>query len=240
MVPSRSEGAVHASRTSLDMRSIRRRLLVAPLALAVLACSPASSPTGPAQSVKASAGTAVEATPTPFVPAPTPAASCPPYAPAAPNVSAVAELGPSASLPPSPAKGERFVLEGVLLSWTCDVRANQSFSVWHTDAHAHYGPATASDELICCYYQAELSTDADGRFELRTVRAASDPDPNGEIPAHIHINLEPADSSGPGIVLVFADDPTHGPVGPRDLEIPMERRSDADGEYWFSFVVIRI
>jgi hypothetical protein len=233
---------VRVGRTSVDMGSIGRLLLVAPLALAVLACMPAGptgSPAGTAQTVK-SGGTAVEPARTRFEPTPTPAASCPPYAPVEPSASAVAELGPSASLPPSPARGERFVLEGVLLSWTCDVRANQSFSAWHTDAHAHYGPTTSSDELICCYYQATLTTDEDGRFELRTVRAASDPDPNGEIPAHIHIALEPADDFGPGIVLVFADDPTHGPVGPRDLEIPMERRTDADGEYWFSFVVIRI
>ncbi len=225
------------------MASIHRWILLAPLALTVLACVP-SGPTGsrerPVPSVGSSSGTGVVPSPTTFSPTPTPAASCPPYAGAEPSASAVAELGPSASLPPSPAKAERFVLEGVLLSWTCDVRANQSFSVWHTDAHAHYGPTTAADELICCYDQATLATDADGRFELHTVRAASDPDPDGEIPAHIHIALEPADDFGPGIVLVFADDPTPGPVGPRDLEIPMERRTDADGQYWFSFVVIRI
>ena len=183
-----------------------------------------------------------EATRTPFSPTPTPAASCPAVAAGPPAAVAVATLGPSGSLPPSPAsaEGERFVLQGVLLSRTCDVRRNQQLSVWHTDARGHYGPNDASGELICCWYQAALSTDADGRFELHTVRAASDPDPNGELPAHIHLFLEPANDASPGVELVFADDPNHGPLGPYTIAIPMEQRTDSSGTYWYSFVVIRI
>jgi intradiol ring-cleaving dioxygenase-like protein len=198
------------------MRKLRFAAAVACFAALAVACTldrPTGSPAGSVPAVAPSrSSNAAEATSTPFI------------------------------LPPSPAsaEGERFVLQGVLLSRTCEVRANTTFSVWHTDARGHYGPNDASGELICCWYQAELSTDADGRFELHTVRAASDPDPNGELPAHIHLFLEPANDDSPGIELVFADDPSHGPLGPHTIAIPMERRTDSSGTYWYSFVVIRI
>jgi intradiol ring-cleaving dioxygenase-like protein len=228
------------------MRKLRFAAAVACFAALAVACTldrPTGSPAGSVPAVAPSrSSNAAEATSTPFIPTPTPAASCPAMAAQPPAPIAVATLGPNGSLPPSPAsaEGERFVLQGVLLSRTCEVRANTTFSVWHTDARGHYGPNDASGELICCWYQAELSTDADGRFELHTVRAASDPDPNGELPAHIHLFLEPANDDSPGIELVFADDPSHGPLGPHTIAIPMERRTDSSGTYWYSFVVIRI
>lgn len=218
-------------------------LLSLGLTIAVAACTPTAPPaTSTAATVPPATPVAITSTTRPAVSTATPAASCPAFGEQPSAATAIATLGPSASLGPSPAEaeGERFVLQGVLLSRTCDVRANTSFSVWHTDARGHYGPNSASGELICCWYQAQLSTDAQGRFELHTVRAASDPDPNGELPAHIHLFLEPATDDSPGLEMVFADDPTHGPLGPHTIAIPMERRTDAAGKYWFSFVVIRI
>jgi hypothetical protein len=57
---------------------------------------------------------------------------------------------------------------------------------------------------------------------------------------HVHLFLEPASDDSPGLEMVFADDPNHGPLGAYTIAIPMERRTDAAGQYWFSFVVISI
>jgi protocatechuate 3,4-dioxygenase beta subunit len=175
------------------------------------------------------------------MPTPTRAASCPTYEAAAPAASAVVTLGPSGTLPISPVPGERFILEGIVLSWTCDVRSNTLVSAWQTDAAGHYGPATTDDSLICCYYQGTVDTDGHGRFALATVRPGTDPAPDGELPAHIHLALGTIASSGPDMALVFGDDPAiDRPSNPRQMLIDMERRTDASGEYWYAFVQLRL
>ena len=215
------------------------------LAVVAAACSPQgpTATSSPTALRTPSAGTAAVRTPRPFTPTPTPAASCPAYEAAAPEESAIAELGPIEGLSQSPVagKGERFVLQGVLLARTCDVRANTPFNVWHIDAAGHYGPIAADGNLRCCYYGASVTTDAAGRFELHTIRPATDPEPDGELPAHMHLVLQTTNPSEPDTSIVFGDDPAiTGPRGPREVVLDMERRTDADGEYWFAFVVIRI
>ena len=250
----RREGGAGGARTLVEM-TLRR---VAPLiAIAIVAAGsailgwassvrPPSATDAAGASVAALAATgAASATAIPSLPArsaiPTWAASCPPYDPAPVEAGAIAELGPSASVPPSAVEGERFVLEGVLLSRQCDIRDREVIDVWHIDATGHYGPSDESGEFECCYFQARLTTDANGRFELHTIRPATEPTPGAELPAHIHLALVTAEGSDPDLGLVFGDDPTlpnSGPVG--DVILDMERRSDADGEYWYSFVVLRI
>jgi protocatechuate 3,4-dioxygenase beta subunit len=72
-----------------------------------------------------------------------------------------------------------------------------------------------------------LRTDADGRFELRTVRPAGYPD--SDLPAHIHVEVEPRGEGAAALVteILFDDDPRLTPSA--------RRRSEQEG-----FVVARV
>jgi protocatechuate 3,4-dioxygenase beta subunit len=76
---------------------------------------------------------------------------------------------------------------------------------WYSDRAAHFD-AHEGDRRHARLF-GYLRTDPDGRFELRTIRPAGYP--NADLPAHIHVEIEPPGQSS--LVLVteiqFDDDP---------------------------------
>jgi protocatechuate 3,4-dioxygenase beta subunit len=107
----------------------------------------------------------------------------PPVRPVAAGASLT--LGPINGMDPSSARGDRLVVEAVVLDPSCAPAAGASVRVWHTDARGLYGPAGSQ---ACCYYGGTVRTDANGRFRLDTIRPAQYPDP-GAPPAHIHLDI---------------------------------------------------
>jgi len=130
-------------------------------------------------------------------PAPTPqtgAATSPASRP--PSACAIADVGPAESastLSPGPsngltrsdAKGERLVIDGMVISATCAPLAGARLDIWHTDSRGDYGPRGTQQ---CCYYAGSVLTDPFGRFRLDTIRPAQYPQPNAP-PAHVHLEI---------------------------------------------------
>jgi protocatechuate 3,4-dioxygenase beta subunit len=137
----------------------------------------ATSTAGPTPSATSTAGR------TPNEGGGTAGCPAPPVRPVAAGASLT--LGPINGMDPSSARGDRLVVEAVVLDSSCAPAAAASVRVWHTDARGLYGPAGTQ---ACCYYGGTVRTDANGRFRLDTIRPAQYPDP-GAPPAHIHLDI---------------------------------------------------
>ncbi|MGQ0600171.1 MAG: YceI family protein [Anaerolineales bacterium] len=119
---------------------------------------------------------------------------------------ATVTLGPSPGLPASPAQGEPLVIIGTVYAKDCTPLPGVTLELWQTDADGVYGPGHGSDQMQCCYFQGDVTTDAAGQFQIITVRPghyAGEADPP---PAHIHINILHA-TGGRMTEFVFRDDP---------------------------------
>jgi protocatechuate 3,4-dioxygenase beta subunit len=214
-------------------------LFVAGVLLLATACSTSPPSESPLASGASTPAPGSLAPPPTIKPTPTPLASCPPVEPAAPEPASAARTSSSLGSDP-PVPGERLVLQGVLLGASCAPDAAMTLSFWHTDSRGIYGPAdTRFGGDQCCWYTATLTTDSEGRFELRTIRPATDPVAGGEIEPHIHVALEVGGQSQQDGVIVFEGEAIT-PSGPRVFAIPLESRSDANGQYWWGFVVLRL
>lgn len=170
----------------------------------------------------------------------TTAATCSPIEPADVSPVAVATLGPTAGFDASPVadQGQRLILQGIVLLPDCSPAASTTISWWHTDAAGHYGPDDTAQPLECCYYAATLETDANARFEIHTIRPATNPGPSAELPAHLHMAIGTLEAGGPDTGIQFADDPLARAFtgrGPNDLLLELERRNDDAGEHWFGY-----
>jgi protocatechuate 3,4-dioxygenase, beta subunit len=82
---------------------------------------------------------------------------------------------------------------------------NASIYVYQTDARGYYAPDNprASDHPRLRGY---LRTDANGRYEFRTIRPGSYPGTNN--PGHIHYHVNAPDHAERVFEIVFADDPS--------------------------------
>ncbi|HEY3010320.1 MAG TPA: hypothetical protein VGJ63_19970 [Micromonosporaceae bacterium] len=159
-----------------------RRIVVAVLTAAALAGTYACDSGG-------SDRTATPPARTPSSPARTPASSAPTACPA-PAVAPVAARsilrpGPTNGLTASTARADTLVVEAAVLDPSCRPAAGATVRVWHTDARGLYGPAGTE---ACCYYGGTVTTDADGRFRLDTIRPAQYPGPTAP-PPHIHLEI---------------------------------------------------
>jgi len=136
--------------------------------------------------------------------------------------------GPSNGLPNSDAKGDRLVIDGLVLDTGCNPLAGAQLNIWHTDARGDYGPRGTEK---CCYYQGSVLTDPFGRFRLDTVRPAQYPQPNAP-PAHVHLEIRHSfkslgteitfiDSSGPPIV-----------SGSGVVPVQLSRVRETQGDTW--------
>lgn len=178
----------------------------------------------------------------PRTPLPTKAASCPPFEPADPQAGSIVETGPTEPMDPPPDPGERMILQGVLLDWQCNLRPDTAFSVWHIDVHGYYGPGQLDGVgPECCWYAADLTTDSEARFEIHSIRPGTQVGSGGERIPHIHASLPFEHANNLDTTILFeGDDRLDGPQPRVVFATRLERRSDADGQYWWGFVVLRL
>ncbi len=92
----------------------------------------------------------------------------------------------------------------------CRPAAGADVRVWHTDATGLYAPSGGATE--CCYYGGTVTTDANGRFRLDTIRPAQYPEP-GAPPAHIHFEIRHATGQLDTEVVFDVGAPPTGTVG---------------------------
>jgi protocatechuate 3,4-dioxygenase beta subunit len=101
---------------------------------------------------------------------------------------------------------------------------NASIYVYQTDARGYYAPtdARASDTPRLRSY---MRTDANGRYEFRTIRPGSYPGTNN--PGHIHYHVNASGHAERVFEIVFADDP----------QIPARWREEAKRAHAFVAIV---
>jgi protocatechuate 3,4-dioxygenase beta subunit len=205
--------------------STRRAALPLLMIFALAACdgTTASSGSGPTASTRQPlpATTSPEAT---ITTPPAAARGC--ERPAAGTAAAGSQVipGPSNGLRRSNARGETLVIEAVVLTRDCRPATGAGVHLWHTDAHGLYGPAGSEG---CCYYDGTVSTDAAGRFRIRTIRPAQYPVPAAP-PAHIHLEIIHSEGRLETEIVFVGTAPT-GPLGPTDheLAVPLRRSGGA-------------
>jgi protocatechuate 3,4-dioxygenase beta subunit len=120
--------------------------------------------------------------------------------------SATLTLGPAEGIAPTTAGGEPMIITGVLLDVGCQPVAGAELAVWQTDASGLYGPGQETGSLQCCYLQGQVTTDAQGRFMLISVKPGHYQGEAQPPPAHIHVEGHGA-AQGLETEIVFAGDP---------------------------------
>jgi protocatechuate 3,4-dioxygenase beta subunit len=98
--------------------------------------------------------------------------------------------------------GDPLVVTGVVTGTDCEPLAGTTVQAHQTNGNGRYGPRQ-DDRDLCCYLQATLLTDDEGRYTLDTVM------PRGYDggPAHIHFSFGHPEAEGLVTELVF-DAPT--------------------------------
>jgi catechol 1,2-dioxygenase len=99
------------------------------------------------------------------------------------------------------------LIVGTVYTTDCTPLSGAVLNVWQTDANGEYGPAHGSSELRCCYLMGSLNTDADGRFQLVTMKPAHYKGEQPPPPAHIHVEISHPQVGQLQTEIVFADDP---------------------------------
>jgi protocatechuate 3,4-dioxygenase beta subunit len=89
-----------------------------------------------------------------------------------------------ARIAPGREPGTPLVITGVVLDTTGRPAAGVEVFAYHTDATGRYAAAGAADPWRL---KGWAVTDAQGRFEFRTIRPA--PYPGRDVPAHVHATL---------------------------------------------------
>jgi protocatechuate 3,4-dioxygenase beta subunit len=98
--------------------------------------------------------------------------------------------------------GTPLIVHGVILDGNGRPAAGVEVFAYHTDAGGTYAPPGATDPWRL---KGWAVTDAQGRFEFRTIRPA--PYPGRDIPAHIHATLTTRCCGRQFDDLMFDDDP---------------------------------
>jgi protocatechuate 3,4-dioxygenase beta subunit len=138
----------------------------------------------------------------------------------------VLKPGPINGLPASEAVGQPLTIVATVLEPGCQAASDAEIVVWHTDARGLYGPGAGTDE--CCYYGGTVRTDANGRFELDTIRPAQYPQAVAP-PAHIHFEMRHSSGRLDTEIVFDAGSPDTGPVRPSNV-IPVVLTQT--GERW--------
>ncbi len=119
---------------------------------------------------------------------------------------ATVTFGPINGVEATTAGGQPLTVVGTVYSADCRPLAGARLSMWQTDGNGEYGPGHGTDDMRCCYLGGNVMTDADGHFQLITVRPAhyrAEPNPP---PAHIHLEVQHSDAPPLQTEIVFADD----------------------------------
>jgi protocatechuate 3,4-dioxygenase beta subunit len=164
--------------------------------------------------------------------------------PASSNVpvseSAKLVLGPGEGIPVSDAQGERMILSGIIFDSSCSPVEGASMDVWQTDANGEYGPGHGTDQMECCYLQGTVRTDANGRFQLITVKPGHYKGEQPPPPAHIHAEIRLMDGRQMGTEFVFEGDPYLPPSTEGFTVVSLAEDTDDEGSYWSGTVELRL
>jgi protocatechuate 3,4-dioxygenase beta subunit len=97
-------------------------------------------------------------------------------------------------------RGERLVIAGTVLTMKCEPVAGAVLDIWHADATGRY-------DLDGYHFRGALTTDAQGRYELRSIVPGRYL--NGDVfrPAHVHVKVRAARRRELTTQLYFAGDP---------------------------------
>ena len=102
--------------------------------------------------------------------------------------------------------GQRIVVSGRALAGSGHPVPNVIIRAYHTDARGLYRADNKMySDSAPPRLQGFLRTDANGAYEISTIRPA--PYPNRTIPAHIHFELRPPNGARESAILYFDDDP---------------------------------
>ena len=122
-----------------------------------------------------------------------------------------AVAAPVLTLAPAGESGERLVVSGRVVGRAGEPIAGARLHVYHTDATGQYTRERAMDEPHA-RLSGWVTSDAAGRFELRTIRPGGYPrairlgDRDRHIPAHIHMDVDARGHASRRLQAVFADD----------------------------------
>ena len=182
--------------------------------LALAACTPAPTDSPPVIASPIQAPTRT-LPPTPTETSPTAAITptqpakgvCPGSRAGEIDPAAILELGPGPGIPATTASGEKLVISGTVYGADCTPLAGAGIDVWQTDANGEYGPGHGSDDMRCCYLMGSLRTDAQGRYQLITVKPAHYKGEQSPPPAHIHMEISHPQTGQMQTEIVFEGDP---------------------------------
>jgi Dioxygenase len=155
------------------------------------------------------------------------AAGCPPVPVRPVDAGSTLVPGPVNGVEASTARGDRLVVEAVVLAPSCAPAVGASVRVWHTDSRGLYGPAGTEE---CCYYGGTVRTDASGRFRLATIRPAQYPVPSAP-PAHIHLEIRDDTGALETEILFGPAQPTPTLLVPSHA-VPAELRATGPGSWY--------
>jgi protocatechuate 3,4-dioxygenase beta subunit len=119
--------------------------------------------------------------------------------------------GNALALTTSREPGTPIAITGTLVDKSGFPVGGAEIHVYHADARGWYTPRNAMDEPNA-RLSGRLRTDANGRFELRTIRPGHYPRPvkldgiERRIPAHIHMDITAEGHAVRRLQMVFADD----------------------------------
>jgi protocatechuate 3,4-dioxygenase beta subunit len=138
---------------------------------------------------------------------------------------------------PASEGGTPFVVKGVVLDSSGKPVAAAEVFAYHTDRTGLYAAPGAADPWRL---KGWAMTDAQGRFELRTIRPG--PYPNANIPAHVHVHVTASCCGRQEREMVFDDDALvntafrdqHGPESMFLYSRPIAR---ADGSQEVSYTI---
>jgi hypothetical protein len=100
-------------------------------------------------------------------------------------------------------KGEPLLVTGTVRDASGEPLAGVLVYAYHTDAQGLY--AEVRNDLGNRRLFAFVRTNADGRYELRTIRPGAYP--SGDLPQHVHLAVRPTGAAEKEFELRFADDP---------------------------------
>jgi protocatechuate 3,4-dioxygenase beta subunit len=196
-----------------EPRTVRVAVVALAVALVLSSCSGDASETSPADD-----GSTTEAAGPPT----TTAADCRPTSGGvaqggsveSSGVPSFVKLGPGPDITAEEAeaeaparKGIPLLISGTVYAADCETPlAGVLIEAWQTDARGVYGPGQGNSELRCCYLQGTVKTDADGGYEIQTIRPGHYRGEESPPPAHIHLNVHHRDA-GVLTEVLFAGDP---------------------------------
>jgi protocatechuate 3,4-dioxygenase beta subunit len=119
---------------------------------------------------------------------------------------ATVTFGPINAVTASTAAGEPLVVVGTVYAHDCAPLAGATLTMYQTDANGEYGPGHGTDNMLCCYLGGSVQTDAQGHFQVNTVRPAHYRGEANPPPAHIHLEVSHPEAPRLNSEIVFADD----------------------------------